>query len=114
MSKKLLGYVAGPYSQGDVAVNVARAMAVGSSLVDMGCAVIVPHLTHFLHMAHPKPYRTWIEVDLAIVPRCDFLFRLSGPSRGADEEEEVALENNVPIFTDLITLNAWLKSRKEL
>lgn len=114
MSKKLLGYVAGPYSHGDVEKNVARAMKAGSDIIDMGCAVVVPHLTHFLHMEHPKPYRTWIETDLAIVPRCDFLFRLDGPSRGADEEEEVALENNVPIFTALPNLRAWVKSRKEL
>jgi hypothetical protein len=59
-------YVAGPYSQGDPAENVATAVHVATMLMDRGWAwPLVPHLTHLWHLIAPRPYRDWIDLDLA-------------------------------------------------
>jgi hypothetical protein len=43
-------YVAGPYTKGDVAVNVRNAFEAANRLADVGFAPFVPHATHFWHM----------------------------------------------------------------
>lgn len=40
-------YVAGPYTNGDVAVNVRTAYEAADRLADLGFAPFVPHSTHF-------------------------------------------------------------------
>jgi len=42
--------IAGPYTRGDVAVNVRNAYEVANRLADLGFAPFVPHATHFWHM----------------------------------------------------------------
>ena len=91
-------YVAGPYTQGDVAVNVRAAMAAGSELMDHGYAPYVPHFTHFQHMLFPRPYEDWIEQDNQFLPCCDALLRLPGDSKGADVEVWFAYSLKIPVF----------------
>lgn len=79
-------YVAGPYTLGDVAVNVRNAIAAGVELLDAGHTPFIPHLCHFIHMQAPRPYETWIRYDLEFLPSCDALVRLPGQSAGADGE----------------------------
>ncbi len=43
-------YVAGPYTKGDVAVNVRSAFEAANKLADFGFAPFVPHGTHFWHI----------------------------------------------------------------
>lgn len=83
-------YVAGPYSKGDVAVNVKRAIDRGTIINDEGDYAVIPHLTHFMHMLHPRPYDYWIKLDNMIIPLCDKLIRLPGESSGADDEVKLA------------------------
>lgn len=94
----MIVYVAGPYSGGDVAVNVRNAMAVGNEVIAAGYTPIVPHLSHFLHMAAPQPYEVWIKMDLELLRRCDCLVRFVGDSAGADGEMELARELCIPII----------------
>ena len=49
MQKKTV-YVAGPYTLGDVAVNVHEAIHVADLLLGLGFIPYVPQLTHFWHL----------------------------------------------------------------
>lgn len=83
-------YIAGPYSQGDVAVNVRKAIKVGMQFNDLGDYAIIPHLSHFLHLLDPREYNYWLKLDRIILPKCDTIYRIPGPSKGADKEMELA------------------------
>lgn len=108
LTKKI--YVAAPYTKGDVAVNVKTAMDMASKLIELGYAPFCPHLTHFLHMAHPQPYETWLELDNAFLPHCDALLRLDGESSGADKEVAFAISLGIPVFYSLGDLIIRFKS----
>ena len=90
-------YVAGPYTAGDPAVNVHRAVRFAGWLMDEHLAwPLVPHLTHLWHLIEPRPYADWIALDFALLERCDGLIRLPGVSTGADGETDWCDENDVP------------------
>jgi hypothetical protein len=93
-------YVAGPYTQGDVAINVRNAYAAADQLANAGIAPFVPHHTHFWHLLFPRPYEEWLKLDLAFLPSCDALLRLPGASNGADGEVAAARALGIPVFTD--------------
>lgn len=91
-------YLAGPYTLGDPAVNTGNMIKAYSELIDLGYYPLCPLFSHFSHMFDPKPYETWLEWDLAWLPKCDALLRLSGESKGADIEEAKARELGIPVF----------------
>src|SRR5215831_17121275 len=93
-------YVAGPYSTGDVAVNVRNAYAAATRLADAGFASFVPHHTHFWHLLFPRPYEEWLKLDLAFLPCCDAVWRLPGRSHGAEAEVCEAKTRGIPVFED--------------
>lgn len=92
-------YVAGPYTKGDVAVNVRNAFAAADALADLGFAPFVPHGTHFWHMMFPRPYEFWLDLDNQFLPCCQGLLRLPGESSGADKEVKLAESLGIPVFT---------------
>lgn len=94
-------YIAGPYTKGDVAQNVARAMDAWNALWRLGYAPFCPHWSHFQHLHAALPYEDWLEFDLVWLPQCKFLLRLPGESSGADKEEEMAKSLGIPIFTSV-------------
>lgn len=100
-------YIAGPYSKGDVAVNVKRAMDAANELIERGYAPYCPHLTHFLHINHAQPYEKWLELDNEFIPWCHAILRLPGESSGADKEVALALSLNIPVYysIDQVTPN---------
>ena len=95
--RRLRVYVAGPYTRGDVAANVAAAMDCGDQLIRAGFAPFVPHLSHFLHLHHAQPYKVWLDLDLEWLPLCDVMVRLPGESPGAEIETVRATELGIPI-----------------
>ena len=98
-------YIAGPYTKGDVALNVANAIDAADVLINAGLVPYVPHLTHFQHMMHPRPYEDWLKLDIEWLKACDVVLRLPGKSAGADREVEIARQHNMPVFfstTDVI------------
>ena len=94
-------YCAGPYSNGDVAVNVRTAIDAGAQLIQSGFAVIVPHTCHFMHIIHPQDYESWMAIFFELVTRCDGLYRIPGFSPGADREVEYARQHGIPVFHSL-------------
>ena len=97
MSRKLKVYVAGPYSNGDVAQNVANAIKAGDELLEAGHIPFVPHLTHFWEMQHSHEWGEWLDYDIEWLKECDILLRLPGKSTGAEIEMQVALAHGIPI-----------------
>lgn len=92
-------YVAGPYSKGDVVVNVREAILAGNTLRALGYAPFIPHLSMFWHLQIPHPIEYWYAYDLEWLEVCDAVFRLPGESAGADREVERAKELGLPIYT---------------
>jgi len=102
-------YIAGPYTQGNVAGNVRAAYEVASKLADLGFAPYIPHATHFWHLMFPRRYESWLELDNAFLPCCDALLRLPGSSNGADGEVQLAKRLGIPVFTDIGELDSHFR-----
>lgn len=102
-------YIASPYTIGDIAVNVKRQLDMADELMDLGFAPFAPLYSHFQHMAHPRPYQDWIDIDLEWVAVCDCVLRLSGESKGADGEVKFAEELGIPVFYSVIELVKFYK-----
>jgi len=109
MAEKPRVYVAGPYTSGDVAVNVRRAITTGDWLFSLGCIPFVPHFSHFSHLILPRPYEDWMEIDLAWLPCCHALFRMSGDSPGADRECSQATDRGIPVLRTREELVEWME-----
>ena len=91
-------YIAGPYTKGDVALNVRAALQVADYLANKpGVIPYVPHLTHFWHLTFPRPYQFWLDYDMVWLKECDVLVRIAGESSGADKEVEAAKDWDVPV-----------------
>jgi hypothetical protein len=112
----LKGYVAGPYTQGDTALNVRAALRAADELFALGVAPYVPHLTHFWHLVSPHAYEAWLALDLEWLEACDFLVRLPGFSPGADREVRRAVGLGLPVFHGVpseLELRELARTRKE-
>ncbi len=105
--KKTKVYIASPYTKGDVAVNVKRQLDCYDELLDLGFIPFAPLYSHFQHMAHPRPYEQWMEIDFVWLEVCDCLLRLDGESSGADREVKFAEENNIKVFYNINDLKNY-------
>lgn len=104
-------YVAGPYTKGDVVVNVRAAVLAGNQLRDLGFTPFIPHLSHLWHTISPRPYEYWLAMDLEWLDACHALLRLPGESKGADMEVTYCLKNGIAVFHDI---NALLRASEEI
>jgi len=102
-------YIASPYTLGDVAVNVKVQLDYVDVLMNKGFAPFAPLYSHFQHMAHPRPYEDWLEVDLVWVEACDCVLRLEGESSGADREVKLAIELGKQVFYSIEELCNFYK-----
>jgi hypothetical protein len=105
-------YVAGPYTKGDVAINVRNAYEAANRLADFGFAPFVPHGTHFWHMLFPRPYQFWLELDRQFLPCCAALLRLAGQSAGADQEVQLAKNLGIPVFYEIDELIQFFEGQR--
>lgn len=93
-----LVYVASPYTLGDQATNVGIQIKAGNLLLDNRIAPVVPTLNHFMQIQQSRHEEDWMQMDFAIVSRCDAVLRLPGESKGADREVALAHELGIPVF----------------
>ena len=107
-----VGYVAGPFrgkSHWEIHENIRNAERLALEVWRLGCACICPH-TNTIHFQDAAPDDIWLEGDLAILKRCDFV--LMTPdwqcSQGATAEHAFARKYAIPVFYDLKTLQEWL------
>ena len=104
-------YIAGPYTKGDVAVNVRNAILAGQQVMEAGHSPYIPHLTHFWHFLIPGPWEQWIKHDKEWIGVCAALIRLEGESVGADREVEIANQLGIPVFHGFYEWEVWLSER---
>ena len=102
-------YIAGPYTQGDVALNVRKAVQVADEIAKLGVVPFIPHLSHFWHLIRPHEYEFWINQDLEWLKSCHALYRIQGESRGADMEVLAAISQKKRVFKSMRTLRVWIK-----
>jgi hypothetical protein len=98
-------YIAGPYSadtKEQIETNVALAVHMGNLVANAGYAVFIPHLSHYWDAIFPHEYKFWMDQDNAVLERCDAVLRLTGASRGADQEVHLALTTyHIPVYFSL-------------
>ena len=97
-------YVAGPYTQGDTAMNIRGVVQTADVLMKYGYFPYVPHLTHLWHMISPRPYNEWLALDNEWLKKCDAVIRVSGPSEGADAEIALANRLGIPVYYSVTEL----------
>lgn len=99
-------YIAGPYTKGDVAMNVRAAIfAADYVTASLGHIAFCPHLTHFWHMVIPhRDIDFWYRYDIEWLKECDAILRLEGESKGADSEVEIARQLGLKIFTSVFEI----------
>ena len=101
MEPRVRVYVAGPYTRGDVGLNVRNAIMAADTLYAHGFAPYVPHLTHFWHLVSPRCYEDWMDLDMVWLRQCECLLRLPGKSEGAEREIVVARGSGIPVFRSI-------------
>ena len=89
-------YLAGPISS-DPLRHTHQAIKLAAELAKMGWLIHVPHVSVLAEMVAPLPYESWMQLDFAVIRRCDALIRLPGESPGADRELELARELGLPV-----------------
>jgi hypothetical protein len=97
-------FISSPYTLGDTAVNVKRQLDTADQLISLGYAPFCPLLSHFQHMAHPRPYEYWTRLDMEWLAVCDCVLRLPGESKGADAEVKFAQEIGKPVYYSIAEL----------
>jgi hypothetical protein len=127
MIEKPFVYIASPYTKTDPCINTHAAMKLFDDLMTEGIVLpFTPLLSHFQHTLFPRPYKDWIEYDLAIlgkfdavlrvnvsVERADIDFRyMAASSSGADGEVKRAEELGIPVFCNIDDLHEWAKAHK--
>jgi nucleoside 2-deoxyribosyltransferase len=111
---KPLVYIAGPYTNPDPVFNTHEAIKWGETIENFGVDVVVPHLSLLWHIVSPAPVEKWYARDLAVLAKCDALFRFPGASSGADAEVVFAAERGIPVFLDNgYQFGDWLFKWKE-
>ena len=93
-------YVAGPISTGDMFENVQRGIRAGKALLEAGLAPYVPHFDAYM-FPHGTTWNGFLEWDMEWLAKCEALYRLAGPSAGADREVEMANDLGIPVYMQL-------------
>lgn len=82
-------------------MNVTHGLLAMRTLSEAGYAPLCPHLTSYVADMIPKPHAGWLQIDLPWVRVADVVFRIDGPSVGADCEGVMAEACTVPVYNDL-------------
>jgi Domain of unknown function (DUF4406) len=115
---KILVYIAGPVSLGDLDQNVRQANEAMIELMKAGFAPFNPMLSCFAGWPEAKgpevlPRNTvhddWYDMDLSWVSVCQAVLRLPGESKGADREVAHANALNIPVFRTAGELGAFFR-----
>ena len=106
-----LVYIAGPYIHPDCVENTHKTIKVAERLEATGIMTpYIPHLSLLWHIVAPHDADFWYDYDLAILNRCDALFRIPGQSTGADNEVIFAEAHEIEAYYEINDLIAWAES----
>ena len=102
-------YIAGPYSKGDVMMNIREAIFAADWVWAAGHFPFLPHLTGFWQAISPHPYEKWLALDFEWIAACHALIRLPGDSSGADREVAEANRLAIPVFFGVPEFITWAR-----
>lgn len=116
-------YIASPYSNGSPAINAHFQCAMWDRLMDDGRVwPVAPLWSHFQATVFPRPYRDWLDYDLALLPRYDACLRVNPryPRLGYSEDRSTGADNEVaefrrlgkPVFYSVDELYAWVDAQR--
>jgi len=105
-------YLAGPYTEGDAALNVRRMIELAELIVKVGHTPFIPLLYHFWHFMSPHDYGYWMALDHAWIEACDALVYLDGESSGTQEDITVAEELGIAVYSEQEFFNWVAKGHK--
>jgi hypothetical protein len=107
-------YIACPISNGDTLrgvetreANLKRSVEAFDAIWKLGLAPLNPAFSVFHPNWEEVPYAIWTEIDKPWVLGSEAVYRVSGDSKGADEEVQLAYEADIPVFTTLESLAAY-------
>ena len=89
-------------SWGSLIDHTRRAVEAGTELLLAGYYPFIPQLSLLWDLMIPKgtvTHEGWLEYDKEWVKLCGALIRLSGKSRGADQEVRWARRHGIPVYT---------------
>ena len=100
-------YIASPYTSGDKLQMVRLQIDAWHLLRDYGFIPIAPLLTHYMNEVRERSHAEWLEYDFEILKMCHGIIRLRPkdnfgneiPSKGADMEQEEAINLGIPVFS---------------
>ncbi len=92
-------YIAGPYTKGDVALNIRRMIEVAECVVAAGHTPFIPLLYHFWHLMSPHEYDYWMALDHAWIEACEILIWLDGESTGTQEDVGIAEHLGLAVYS---------------
>ena len=115
-------YIASPYTKGDVACNVKFQHDVFNKLMDWGEVIpFAPLISHYHHIAYPRPWEKWLEYDEALLRRFDCLLRVNpsfmyqgkhyfeDQSVGADREAKFMFKTGKQVCYSIEDLMRWVR-----
>jgi hypothetical protein len=115
-------YIASPYSKGDPAINTHFQCKMFHRLMDDGIVwPVAPLWSHFQHTVFPRPYKDWVDYDLALIQRYDACLRMDAiysetnyfatRSPGADGEVAEFKRLGKPVFYSVKDLYEWVEKQ---
>ena len=90
----------------DVLRNVNSAIDAGIKLMELGFAVFIPHLSHYVHL-RPQchfDYEEYLSNDFEWLKVSDAVLRIGGHSAGAEKECNLAKSLSIPVFLQIEAL----------
>lgn len=105
---KIKVYLAGPYTfpKGEEQENVNRMIDYAQQIPDKFW-VYIPLLIHYIQIRHPKSYKYCMQYEQVAIDVCDCLLRMSGESKGADEEIKYIKKQGKPVFYSVEELEEY-------
>jgi pentatricopeptide repeat protein len=90
--------------------KIHEAFEVFCQLVEKGYAPHCPQLSVYLELMFPHRllYDDWLEIDMTHIALSDVVFRIPGPSAGADREVAFAIDQGIPVVHSFDELDAAL------
>lgn len=99
---RLVCYLTGP------AQRLKDLVLLANLLGSEGISCFLPCMNHFQDMFAKRTPEEWISHNIGILHKCDFVFRLEGESKEADDEVTIASDHDKPIFYQYKALVTYL------
>ena len=106
-------FVSGPLTNGGtlekprILENIREAIRVAEHLLSEGFYPLIPHTSWYWEEQHSHTQEEWLEYCVALMRRCDVVYRMDGVSSGADFEVNTCQDDDIPVFTTISQLLEW-------